>query len=89
LIGKRVIVSGLVQGVGFRYSLAGRAEARDLAGWVRNRPDGSVEALLEGADREVEALVDWCRDGPHGAHVDRVEVYDERPSGLRGFTISV
>lgn len=82
-------MSGLVQGVGFRYSLAGRAEARDVAGWVRNRPDGSVEALLEGADGEVEALVDWCRVGPRGARVDRVEVYDEQPSGLRDFTISV
>jgi acylphosphatase len=89
LTSKRVIVSGLVQGVGFRYSLAGRAEARDVAGWVRNCPDGSVEALLEGADGEVEALVDWCRDGPRGARVDRVEVYVEQPSGLRGFTISV
>jgi acylphosphatase len=87
--GKRVIVSGFVQGVGFRYSLAGRAEARDVTGWVRNRPDGSVEAVLEGADAEVEALVDWCRVGPRGARVDRVEVYDEEPSGVRGFTISV
>lgn len=86
---KRLIVSGLVQGVGFRYSLAGRAEARGVAGWVRNRPDGSVEAVLEGDDAEVEALVDWCRAGPRGARVDRVEVRDEEPSGLRGFAISV
>ena len=84
-----MIVSGLVQGVGFRYSLAGRAEARGVAGWVRNRPDGSVEAVLEGADDEVEALVEWCRLGPRGARVDRVEADDEQPSGLRGFTISV
>jgi acylphosphatase len=89
LTSKRVIVTGFVQGVGFRYSLAGRAEARDVSGWVRNRPDGSVEALLEGVPAEVEALVDWCRVGPRGARVDRVEVYDERPSGLRGFTITV
>ena len=84
-----MIVSGLVQGVGFRYSLAGRAEARGVAGWVRNRPDGSVEALIEGAGDEVETLVDWCRVGPRGARVDRVEVYDEQPSGVRGFTITV
>jgi acylphosphatase len=89
VIRKRVIVSGLVQGVGFRYSLAGRAEARELAGWVRNRPDGSVEAVFEGAADAVEALVDWCRAGPRGARVDRVEVYDEAPAGSRGFTISV
>jgi acylphosphatase len=86
---KRVIVSGLVQGVGFRYSLAGRAEARGVSGWVRNRPDGSVEAVLEGPDTEVEALVDWCRAGPRGARIDRVEVHEEEPSGLRGFAISV
>jgi acylphosphatase len=84
-----VIVSGLVQGVGFRYSLAGRAEARDVAGCVRNCPDGSVEAVLEGAPDAVEALVEWCRAGPRGARIDRVEVYDEQPSGLRGFTITV
>jgi acylphosphatase len=86
---KRVIVSGLVQGVGFRYSLAARAEARGVAGWARNRPDGSVEALFEGAPDAVDALVDWCRDGPRGARVDRVEVYDGEPSGLRGFRITV
>jgi acylphosphatase len=86
---KRVIVAGFVQGVGFRYSLAGRAEARGVAGWVRNRPDGSVEAVLEGAADVVEALVDWCRAGPRGARVDGVEVYEEEPSGIRGFTIAV
>jgi CBS domain-containing protein len=63
---KRVIVSGLVQAVGFRYSLAGRAESLDVAGWVRNRPDGSVEAVLEGPVDEVESLVGWCRHGPRG-----------------------
>jgi len=84
-----VILSGLVQGVGFRYSLAGRAKARDVAGCVRNRPDGSVEAVLEGAPDAVGALVEWCRAGPRGARVDGMEVYDEQPSGLRGFTIAV
>jgi acylphosphatase len=86
---KRVIVSGLVQGVGFRYSLAGRAEARGVAGWVRNRPDGSVEAVLEGAADAVESLVEWSRHGPRGARVDGVEIHDEVPAGMRGFTIAV
>jgi acylphosphatase len=84
-----VIVSGLVQGVGFRYSLAARAETRDVAGWARNRPDGSVEAVFEGPSGAVDALVDWCRTGPRGARVDRVEVSDQEPSGLRGFRIGV
>ena len=84
-----MIVSGRVQGVGFRYSLVGRAAARHVAGWVRNRADGSVEAVLEGAPDAVDALVDWCHSGPRSARVDRVEVYDEEPSGLRDFTITV
>ena len=84
-----MIVSGRVQGVGFRYLLAGRAEARHVAGWVRNRRDGSVEAVFEGASDAVDALVDWCSAGPRGARVDRVEVYDEEPSGVRDFTITV
>jgi acylphosphatase len=86
---KRVIVSGLVQAVGFRYSLAGRAESLDVAGWVRNRPDGSVEAVLEGPVDEVESLVGWCRHGPRGARVDGIEIHDEEPAGISGFTISV
>jgi len=84
-----VLVSGLVQAVGFRYSLAGRAESLDVAGWVRNRADGSLEAVLEGAGDAVDSLVDWCRHGPRGARVDGVEVHDEEPAGISGFTISV
>lgn len=84
-----MIVAGFVQGVGFRYALAAKAEARDVAGWVRNLPDGSVEAVFEGNADAVEALVDWCRQGPRGARVDRVEVCDEEPAGVRAFTIAV
>jgi acylphosphatase len=84
-----VIVSGRVQGVGFRYSLADRAEARGVAGWVRNCADGSVEAVLEGPLEAVESLVDWCRSGPRGARIERVEIHDEEPAGMRGFTIAV
>jgi len=82
-------VSGLVQAVGFRYSLASRAEALGVAGWVRNRHDGSVEAVLEGAGDAVGLLVDWCRHGPRAARVDGVQIHDEEPAGITGFTISV
>lgn len=78
---------GFVQGVGFRYSLARLAESRRVAGWVRNRPDGRVEAVLEGAPDAVDALVDWCRRGPRGARIDDVAVDDEAPEGLSTFRI--
>jgi acylphosphatase len=86
---KRVIVSGVVQAVGFRYSLASRAESLDVAGWVRNRPDGRVEAVLEGPGDAVKLLVGWCRDGPRGARVDGIEIHDEEPAGISGFRIAV
>jgi acylphosphatase len=86
---KRVIVSGVVQAVGFRYSLASRAESLGVAGWVRNRPDGTVEAALEGPRDAVESLVGWCRHGPRGARVDGIEIHDEEPARISGFRIAV
>jgi acylphosphatase len=85
---RRVVVTGLVQGVGFRVSVVRQAQSRNLAGWVRNRPDGSVEAVFEGPPEAVEPVVDWCRRGPRGAWVDHVEVYQEEPTGTEGFSIS-
>jgi acylphosphatase len=82
-----VIVHGVVQGVGFRVSAARAARSRAVAGWVRNRGDGTVEAVLEGDEDAVAALVDWCRRGPRGALVDHVEVLDEEPEGLADFDI--
>lgn len=87
-----MIVAGVVQGVGFRYSLARVAQStwphsRAVGGWVRNRPDGTVEAVFEGAPEAVESLVAWCRHGPRGAGVEAIEVYDEPPEGLAGFGI--
>jgi acylphosphatase len=82
-----VIVSGGVQGVGFRISTARAANSRGLAGWVRNRADGTVEAVFEGDREAVDSLVRWCTQGPRGAHVDGVEVTEEEPEGLRGFAI--
>lgn len=82
---RRVIVRGRVQGVFFRGSTEERARAAGVHGWVRNRPDGSVEAVFEGEPEAVEGLVRFCREGPRLAAVAGVEVFDEAPEGLRGF----
>jgi acylphosphatase len=82
-----VLVSGLVQGVGFRLSTAAGARSRGLAGWVRNRADGGVEAVFEGPDELVAEMVRWCERGPRGARVERVESIDELPEGTHGFAI--
>jgi len=87
VIRRRLLVHGRVQGVGFRYSVARAAQTRGLAGWVANRPDGTVEAAFEGEPEAVDALVRFCREGPRGAVVDDVEVVEEQPEGLRGFGI--
>jgi acylphosphatase len=83
----RVVVDGQVQGVFYRVTCAREAAARGLAGWVRNRPDGRVEAVFEGDDGAVEVLVDWCRHGPPGAAVDQIEVWREPAEGLDEFRI--
>ena len=85
--GSRVIVRGRVQGVFFRDTLRRRAESAGLAGWARNCADGSVEAEFEGDEAEVDRLVDFCRLGPPEAHVSEVEVHDEPPEGLTGFSV--
>lgn len=87
MIRRRVVVHGLVQGVWFRETTRRRAEADGVAGWVRNRPDGSVEAVFEGDAYAVERLVAFCRSGPAEARVERVEVAEEPPSGLAGFAV--
>jgi acylphosphatase len=84
---KHVWVSGEVQGVFFRYETRERARRERLMGWVRNLPDGRVEAVFEGDDPAVERLVRWCHQGPEGARVSDVEVRDEDPEGLSGFDV--
>ena len=84
---KRVVAHGRVQGVWFRESTRAAAEAAGVAGWVANRPDGTVEAVLEGDADAVDALVAWMQDGPRRAAVDRVEVNEEEPEGLSGFDV--
>lgn len=63
------------------------AESTGVAGWVRNRPDGTVEAVLEGDAANVERLVRFCHEGPRGAHVEHVEVTVEEPRGEQGFAV--
>jgi acylphosphatase len=80
-----VLVRGRVQGVGYRMAASQRARSRNLAGFVRNLPDGCVEAAFEGDPDAVDALVAWCERGPAGARVDAVEVQLETPTGDTGF----
>ena len=87
MIRRRVVVHGFVQGVYFRDTVRRRAATADVAGWVRNNWDGTVEAVFEGEWEAVERLVAFCHDGPRGARVDRVEVTDEDAEGLIGFRI--
>jgi acylphosphatase len=85
---RHVTVYGFVQGVGFRFAVERTATSRGVAGWVRNRPDGAVEAVFEGEPEDVEALVEFCRRGPRGAEVERIDVLEESPEGLAGFRVT-
>lgn len=82
-----VVVSGRVQGVWYRQSCRERAEAADLAGWVRNLPDGTVEAVLEGERSAVEAVLAWMSTGPPGATVTDLRVENEAPTADTGFSV--
>ena len=73
----RLVVAGVVQGVGFRYATVLQAQRLNLNGWVRNRSDGTVEVLAEGEASEVSALAAWCRMGPRGARVISVRETEE------------
>ncbi|MBD8605747.1 acylphosphatase [Aeromicrobium sp. CFBP 8757] len=84
---RHVIVHGTVQGVFFRASCQQEATRVGVAGWVANRPDGTVEAELEGPDDAVAHLVDWCRTGPPRAVVTGVDVTEREPSGHSGFEV--
>lgn len=82
-----VVVTGRVQGVWFRDSCQQRARQRGVAGWVRNLADGSVEAIFEGEEDAVEAMVAWCHDGPERAQVDAVAVTHHPAEGAAGFWV--
>ncbi len=86
-IRRRVVVHGRVQGVFFRDSTKREASGRGLAGWVRNRDDGAVEAVFEGRPDDVRALVEFCESGPRAADVDSTDTTEEQPEGLSGFEV--
>ena len=83
-----VIVSGKVQGVGYRYATVDTASQLGLSGWVRNLPDSRVEAVFEGSREVVEEMIRWCYQGPPAAMVKDVVVKYEQLEGLRGFEVS-
>lgn len=87
-IRRRVLISGRVQGVGFRETCRREAQHLGLVGTVRNRADGSVEAVFEGPAAAVARMIDWCRQGPRSARVQKVTVTSEPPDGDDSFTIS-
>ncbi len=83
-----VVIRGLVQGVFFRATTRDRAIEQGVKGWVRNLPDGSVEALFEGRREDVEAIVRWCHKGPLGARVEKVEVeWQDYRGEFNGFEV--
>jgi acylphosphatase len=88
VVRRRVVIRGRVHGVFFRDSVRERAEASGVAGWVRNRPEGTVEAVFEGTSESVAALVRFCETGPPHAQVEDLEVTEERPSGESGFRVA-
>jgi acylphosphatase len=83
-----IYISGIVQGVSFRYYTLQEAMRSGATGWVRNLPDGRVEAVIEGDDAVIDRMLAWCGEGPRGGHVDHVEVLPETPTGeFQGFRI--
>lgn len=87
VVAKRVLISGHVQGVWYRGSMQREAERLGLRGWVRNLPDGRVEALVEGPNADVNAIVRWCASGPPAARVSDVSTHDETPCAIVGFNV--
>ena len=83
----RVQVHGAVQGVTFRDSCRREASRLGVTGWVGNERDGSVAAEIEGEPAAVDELVGWCRNGPRGAQVSRVDITEVEPTGESGFEI--
>jgi acylphosphatase len=87
VIRRRAVAHGRVQGVFFRDSARREAERRGVSGWATNCSDGTVECVFEGASDAVEAMLELVRRGPGHASVDRVDVFEEEPEGLSGFSV--
>lgn len=88
MVRHRVLITGRVQGVGFRFSAHAEATRLGLAGSASNRPDGSLEVEIEGDEAAVETMLEWLRHGPPAARVDGVEVTDLEPTGATSFEIA-
>ncbi len=83
-----VYIGGIVQGVSFRYYTLLEALRAGATGWVRNLPDGRVEAVIEGEEATIDQMLAWCREGPRGGQVDHVDVLPETATGeFQGFRI--
>ena len=88
MVRAHLYISGIVQGVGYRWSCSREAASRGLQGWVRNLPDGRVEALFQGPKGDVEGMIGWCYRGPSGARVSNIDVaYEEAGDELQDFGI--
>lgn len=87
MIRRRLVVHGIVQGVGYRYACAREAQRLGVRGSVRNEPDGTVVVVAEGDASAVQSLVAWARQGPAHASVQRVDVVEEPPGDLTGFGV--
>ena len=87
-IRRRVVATGHVQGVFFRQTCRRLARETGVAGWIRNREDGAVEAVFEGDPESVERMVRWAETGPRGARVERLDVHEELPEGLDIFDVT-
>lgn len=87
IVRRRAIVTGMVQGVGYRWSAREEARRLGVAGWARNRGDGSVEVEVEGDTAAVDRMIDWLRSGPPGSDVDEVQVSELQPDGDDAFRI--
>lgn len=81
LIRRHLLISGRVQGVCFRYYTRQAAQNNGVTGWVRNLPDGRVEAVFEGAEQAVTATLNWCRQGPEHARVDQIDICELPATG--------
>jgi acylphosphatase len=88
MIRQRIVVHGRVQAVGYRYWARIEAQRLGVAGWIRNRSDGAVEAEIEGEAPSVDAMLAWLDDGPPGADVTSISTADLEPTGERGFRIT-
>jgi acylphosphatase len=86
-VSRRFVISGRVQGVGFRWFTQDAAQTEGVVGWVRNLPDGRVEALIEGDEEAVTRVERAIRRGPRGARIEDVFTDAQEPGGYRSFTI--